>query len=229
MMQTLLITGATGYLSSHLVRSLVDAGHRVAILKRANSSLRRLEFYVPRLAMFNVEDGLDLPFKSLGHVDTVIHAATCYGRAGEKASEVFEANTAFPLRLLETVTFFNTDTILYKYLNSYSLSKQHFAERGKSFADGGKIVFVNMKLEHKYGVGDDSSKFVTHVCAGSQAHAWEPKILEAPASRILGSQSFLDRIPKPELGNEHYYINRSTRNFEINIDTRSIAKRALLI
>lgn len=84
-MKTLLITGATGYLGSHLARSLVDAGHRVAILKRANSNLQRLESYTHRLAMFNIEEGLDIPFKALEHVDTVIHAATCYGRARRKS------------------------------------------------------------------------------------------------------------------------------------------------
>lgn len=168
-MQTLLITGATGYLGSHLVRALLAAGHRVAILKRATSNLSRLDDCIPRLAVFNIEDSLDLPFKSLGHVDAVIHTATCYGRGGEKTSEIFETNTVFPLQLLETATFFNTDnffntdTILYKYLNDYALSKHHLVEWGKSFADAGKINFINIKLEHIYGAGDDSSKFATHV------------------------------------------------------------------
>lgn len=168
-MRTLLITGATGYLGSHLAQTLLDAGHRVAILKRATSSLSRLDACVSRLAVFNIEDGLNIPFQSLGYFDAIIHTATCYGRGGENPSEVFEANTAFPLRLLEiatsfnTDTFFNTDTILYKYLNAYSLSKHHFMEWGKSFADSGKIKFVNIKLEHMYGAGDDSSKFASYV------------------------------------------------------------------
>lgn len=167
-MLTLLITGATGYLGSHLAQSLSDAGHKVAILKRATSSLSRLDACVSRLAVFNIEDGLHLPFQTIEHFDAVIHTATCYGRSGETPSVVFETNTAFPLRLLETAaafntdSFFNTDTILYKYLNAYSLSKHHFMEWGKSFADSGEIKFINIKLEHMYGAGDDSSKFATY-------------------------------------------------------------------
>lgn len=233
MKQTILITGATGYLGSHLVRSLVDAGHRVAILKRVNSSLQRLESYVPRLAMFNTEDGLDLPFKSLGHVDTVIHAATCFGRAGEKASEVFEANTAFPLQLLEmatffnTNTFFNTDTIFYKYLNSYSLSKHHFAEWGKSFADGGKIAFVNVKLEHMYGVGDDPIKFVSYVIRACISDVVELKL-------TLGEQQ-LDFIHIEDVVNAYQLLvenaSKLTRGFlELGIGSgQTTTVRDLLI
>ncbi len=60
-------------------------------------------------------EGLDLarPFQEHGKVDAMIHTATCYGRQEENATVVFEANTGFPLRLLEAATFFNTDTILY--------------------------------------------------------------------------------------------------------------------
>lgn len=188
-MRTLLITGATGYLGSHLAQTLLDAGHRVAILKRATSSLSRLDTCVSRLAVFNLEDGLNLPFKSLGHVDAVIHTATCYGRGGEKPSEVFEANTVFPLRLLETATFFhtatffNTDTILYKYLNPYSLSKCHFMEWGKSFADSGKIKFVNIKLEHMYGSGDDLSKFTSYVIRSCLNNVEELKLTPGAQKR----------------------------------------------
>lgn len=174
-MQTTLITGATGYLGSHLAAAFVLAGHRVAIFKRSKSNLARIEKLLPDLKVFNIDDGLLLPFQALGHIDTVIHTATCYGRNGEEASEIFEANTAFPLRLLEqsctnsvdtfinTDTFFNSGNFHYKYLNSYSLSKHQFAQWGKSFSSAEKIRFINLKLEHMYGAGDDAAKFVTNL------------------------------------------------------------------
>lgn len=188
-MQKLLVTGATGYLGSHLVRALLAAGHRVAILKRAASDLARLDDCVSRLAVFNIEDGLDLPFKSLGPIDAVIHTATCYGRNGEKTSEIFAANTVFPLQLLETAasfgtaSFFNTDTILYKYINAYSLSKRHFVEWGKRFADTGEINFVNIKLEHMYGAGDDVGKFTTHVIRACLENSEELKLTPGEQQR----------------------------------------------
>jgi nucleoside-diphosphate-sugar epimerase len=134
-------------------------------------------------------------------VDAVIHTATCYGRNGETAAEIFEANTVFPLRLLETATyfnsgiFFNTDTFFnseskfntgsfnYKYLNYYMLSKKHFYEWGKLYANNKKICFVNIRLEHVFGPGDDSSKFTSQVINSCLANISELKLTPGEQKR----------------------------------------------
>lgn len=177
--RSLLLTGATGFLGSHLAHAFLKSGYRVAILKRAQSNLSRLKHLLSDLQIFNIEDGLDTPFKVMGHLGAVVHAATCYGRKKERVSEIFESNTAFPLHLLETAKLFNTDaflntnTTLYKYLNAYSLSKHHFMEWAKSFAGDSKIKFFNINVEHIYGPGDDPTKFTTHVirtCLSNAPH-----------------------------------------------------------
>jgi nucleoside-diphosphate-sugar epimerase len=163
-----LLTGATGYLGSHLAHALVEAGVDVSILKRSTSNLGRLEDVRHRLVMFDIDvEGIEAPFKSGRHIDAVIHTATSYGRNGESEIEVFKTNTQFPLELLQTAalfntdTFFNTDTILSEYLNAYALSKQQFSQWGRMFAEIAKINFVNIRLEHIYGPLDDPSKFTT--------------------------------------------------------------------
>ncbi|GAB0058343.1 CDP-abequose synthase [Candidatus Magnetaquicoccaceae bacterium FCR-1] len=163
-----LLTGATGYLGSHLAHALVAGGVKVSILKRSTSCLTRLADIQHHLAMFDIDEkGIEAPFRSGGHIDAIIHAATSYGRNGENEFEVFKVNTQFPLDLLQTATcfntetFFNTDTILHEYLNAYALSKQQFSQWGRIFAESTKIQFVNIRLEHIYGPGDDSSKFTT--------------------------------------------------------------------
>lgn len=174
-MKTILITGGTGFLGSHLVKSLLADNYTVVLLKRKPSSLERIASLIPRLHIFDVEDGLEKPFEKLDRVDVVIHTATCYGKHGETVSSIFDSNVVFPLRLLETAilfntdTFFNTDTYfntespLTNYLSSYALSKRQFMEQGKLIAGSGKIRFLNLRLEHLYGPEDDNRKFVPHI------------------------------------------------------------------
>jgi nucleoside-diphosphate-sugar epimerase len=168
--QKVLLTGATGFLGSHLLKVLIDNGCQVAILKRSFSDTRRIKDYLDKIQSFDIDlVPIETAFKKCKQFDCVIHTATNYGRCGESAVEVFEANLTFPLRLLEiatlynTATFFNTATILYTYLNYYSLSKKQFEDWGRIFAEQGNIQFVNIKLEHMYGSGDDPSKFTTWV------------------------------------------------------------------
>ncbi len=50
---------------------------------------------------------------------------------------------------------------MYKYLNSYALSKKQFSEWLKQLA--GKMKVVNIQLEHMYGPKDDNKKFIPYV------------------------------------------------------------------
>ncbi len=186
----ILLTGATGFLGSCLLRALLKAGHQVSVLKRSKSSLDRIVDLVPHVRAWDIDragikQALDPDF----NIDTVVHVATCYGRHGESESEVFQANLAFPLELLTTavesgvVNFINTDTSLSKNLNPYALSKKQFMEWGTLVANQGKISFVNIELEHFYGPGDDSSKFTTHVIKSCLENVPELKLTAGEQKR----------------------------------------------
>jgi CDP-paratose synthetase len=165
-----LLTGATGFLGSHLLRVFLESGYQVTILKRSFSDIWRIKDCLNSIKSFDIDlTSLERPFEECGQFDCVVHTAVNYGRKGEKATEVFEDNLSFPVDLLQTANFFNTAiffntaTILYHYLNYYALSKRQFEDWGRIFANQGKIQFVNIKLEHMYGHGDDSSKFTTWI------------------------------------------------------------------
>lgn len=164
----LLVTGATGYLGSCLVRGLLRSGHKITVLKRKSSRTGRLTTVLNDIDFVDVEDGLDLIFKNRC-IDGILHLATCYGRNKESSSDIFETNTVFPLQLLTLALshgiafFINTDTSLDKYLNAYALSKRQFAEWGKWVTIQGKGRFLNIRLEHMYGPQDDPSKFVSYI------------------------------------------------------------------
>lgn len=172
----LLVTGSTGFLGSYLVKALLGKGYEITILKRSFSNTYRIDDILSQIKSYNIDQcDLSLPFKDNGKYDIVIHTATSYGRNKDSILEIFKSNIQFPLQLLEvaasfgtkaflnTDTFFNTKTVLCKYLNNYSLSKRQFVEWGEQFALMSKIKFVNIKLEHLYGPGDDNEKFVSYI------------------------------------------------------------------
>ena len=169
-MASILITGGTGYLGSHLVKDCIAGGHRVAILKRRASPLVRLHGYESRISMFDLDQGgLGDALRADGGVDAIIHTATAYGRRGENWREVFATNTDLPLRVLSAAIdqgvklFINTDTVLDPFVNPYALSKTQFREWGQLLARDGATCFVNLRLEHFFGPKDDPTKFTTHV------------------------------------------------------------------
>ncbi len=163
-MKHILLTGATGFLGSHLLEALLTQGYKVTILKRSTSDTWRIKHLMDHVSAFNVDQvEIDEAFKA-EKVDAVIHTACSYGRHGQRAYEVVETNLVFALKVLEaatffnTNTFFNTDTLLPRYLNAYSLSKKHFSDWLKQRSQVIKVV--NLKLELMYGPKDDQTKFV---------------------------------------------------------------------
>lgn len=162
--KTILLTGATGFLGSYLLDALIRDNYSVIILKRSFSDIWRISHLLSYVKVYDIDKiSIEKPFKE-NEINIIVHAATNYGRKGEKVSDIVETNLLFSLRLLEiaaifnTNTFINTDTLLYKYLTNYTLSKKQFVEWLKIFSD--KIRIVNLRIEHMYGPKDDEAKFL---------------------------------------------------------------------
>lgn len=169
-MGTVLLTGATGFLGSHLLKRLLEAKYGVVILKRTFSDTWRITDLLPKVQAYNIDRvSLEKAFKE-NQIDTVIHTATTYGKKEGMAS-IIESNILLPVKLLELSisyqtetfinadSFFNTPELNYKHLAAYSLSKRQLVEWLKTVS--GRIQVINMKLEHLYGPRDGNEKFVT--------------------------------------------------------------------
>jgi len=168
--KTIVIVGATGFLGSALARRFCGLGYRVAAMGRGDGRSPRLEGIRDQIEWFTIDrDGVDAPFTRLGQVDAVLFAAANFGREGEGLDHVFEVNTALPLRVLNASIlggcplFVNADTALHNIINAYSLSKHHFAEWGRFLSQRHQLRFLDVRLEHIYGPGDDERKFPAFV------------------------------------------------------------------
>lgn len=164
-MKTVLLTGATGFLGSHLLESLLSGGYELVILKRSTSDTWRIKHLLSKVKIYDVDtQNVEQAFMDQS-IDAVIHTACSYGRNGESISEIVDSNLIFGLKLLDAClkynvgVFCNTDTLLNKGLNDYALSKNQLTEWLKQKSD--QIQIINMKLEHMYGPKDDSTKFVS--------------------------------------------------------------------
>ncbi|MDF2681167.1 MAG: 3,6-dideoxyhexose synthase [Brevibacillus sp.] len=172
----MLMTGATGFLGSHLARGLLRDGHKVVILKRSSSDCSRISEILPQLHVYDVDrEDWQVHLEAYGKIDAIIHTATNYGRQGESLTELVKANVTFPLQLLEMAIrhgislFVNTDTfsrvpkVLSTHLSGYNLTKKQFLEWGTMLARSSTLRFRNMRLEHVYGPLDNENKFVPFV------------------------------------------------------------------
>jgi nucleoside-diphosphate-sugar epimerase len=164
---TVLISGATGFLGSNLVKKLVENNYQVVILKRSFSNTIRIDNYIEKIKYYDI-DKVELEKCFIeNNIDAFIHCATDYGRKDIDPLQIIDANLVIPLKLVEIglknncKIFLNTDTVLDKRISSYSLSKKQFLDWFKIYSD--RSICINLVLEHFYGPFDDKSKFVSSI------------------------------------------------------------------
>jgi CDP-paratose synthetase len=174
----ILLTGATGFLGSALAKHWSQAGHKLTMLVRPTSSLRRVESLLPMVQFIKCTSDNEI-IKLVQDVspDLIVHTACAYGRQGESALQIFDANVRLGMLLLDGILrgasthvgFINTDSVLQPSVNSYALSKHQFALWGDTLArqNPDRLQFVNIRLQHMYGannnLNNDPSKFVSYV------------------------------------------------------------------
>jgi nucleoside-diphosphate-sugar epimerase len=222
------VTGATGFLGSHLVRALVSAGSEVFILTRSTSNRARIADLMERLRAYEASDeGIEALFAEHAPFDAVLHTATAYDRNGEPFRNILDANVRYPLKLMEcaaktgTAVYINTDTFSSGSLDilpGYHLTKKQFTEWGKMMAETGRIRFLNVKLEHLYGPNDNPDKFVSYVIRSLLADIPELALTPGQQKRdfiyvddaVAAYLTLLHRLPEIESPYREYSLGTGT-------------------
>lgn len=181
MIRTLLLTGATGFIGSHLTKRLLDKDYKVVILKRSTSDLWRIQEcidqYGTELVMYDIDvDDVEIAFKE-HTIDCVMHLATHYVKANESEEDMEdmrETNVRMPTRLAEAAVahgvkcFVNTGTFFEYQMkdepivecdiidpyNFYAQTKVDFNQILQGYAGNGSLKVMDFKLFAPYGEKD---------------------------------------------------------------------------
>lgn len=166
----ILVTGATGFLGSHLLHKLVEEKYNVIILKRSFSNTWRIKDVLHQVKSYDI-DKIDIErIFNENEIAGIIHLATDYGRkSNNDVITMTKANIELPTELFALGTkygsnfFVNTHTSADNKYNLYSATKSAFIEIAKFFIANYHVKFINMRLEYMYGESDDDTKFIPFV------------------------------------------------------------------
>ncbi len=107
-----LVTGANGFIGSHLTRFLVERGEQVRVLVRPQSDVRSLEGLRAEFAYADLRDASSLP-PSLSGVQRVYHVAADYRLWAENPQEIYESNVTGTRNLLIAARQAGIDRFIY--------------------------------------------------------------------------------------------------------------------
>lgn len=167
-MKTILISGATGFLGSHLVKTFVLNDYKVIALKRLNSNTEKINNYLDSISIFNIEDRHEIvKLFEKNKIDVVINASVAYDRTDSDPYEVISANLLLPTFLIDlaskhnTSIFINTDSYFthmhYGRMKNYTLSKIQFKDWLLNYSE--RMIIFNMVILPQYSTSFKFSFF----------------------------------------------------------------------
>lgn len=170
----ILVTGATGFIGSHLVESLMGLGHTVFCTLREGSRNPFGEYQVKSIVIN--ESGLNdaIDFFRKHEIDGVVHLAA-YAHTGEHSHEdvvqLIESNITFGTLLMEVAACTNVKWMIntgtcwqnwngeeYSPVNLYAATKQAFEDIAKLYWETTDIKFCTLRLFDTYGAKDPRRK-----------------------------------------------------------------------
>lgn len=109
---TTLVTGATGFVGSHVARQLVSAGHPVRILVRKNSNTQPLEGLPVERAEGDLRDAVSIE-RAMQGVQRVFHVAADYRLWARNPDEIYRSNVDGTRSLLECARRAGVERVVY--------------------------------------------------------------------------------------------------------------------
>ena len=182
MTKHILVTGASGFIGSHVTEELIKEGFNVTILKRSFTDIWRIAPLMKKITAFNIDQiPLNEVFKKEG-IDCVFHLSANYKKnhAYNDIEEMIKTNLTFSTQLVDTAanngvelfvncgSYFEYQPTLFPIdersprvpHNLYSATKLGFEVIIDYYAKNYKMKAATLMLFSPYGEKDNINKLI---------------------------------------------------------------------
>jgi CDP-paratose synthetase len=181
--QTILLTGSTGFIGSHLLKTLLKNHYRVIVLNDPHSSTWRIKEFLSQVKIYNSNlKKLEKVFRE-NKIDCLIHLATKYVKKDPSYQDIqkmVDVNIRLPTLLSHfclrygVKTFINTSTFFQYQIqkkpltentplspyNLYAATKISCSQILKRQSQAGNLQVINLVLSSIFGPKDNPKLFL---------------------------------------------------------------------
>jgi len=176
-MKNVIVTGATGFVGSHLSRKLVEFGYNVHIISRPSSTYENLESVKRKIDVFEYNQNITELINYFKEVeaDIVFHLASLFisEHKPDEVDDLINSNIKFGTHVLEamskseTYNLINTGTSWQHYknedynpVNLYAATKQAFEDIIEYYVNALNFNVITLKLFDTYAEDDNRGKLI---------------------------------------------------------------------
>jgi dihydroflavonol-4-reductase len=167
------VTGATGFVGSHVARALAEQGADLRLLVRANSNLKNIQDIKADLVIGDLRDPASLE-KGIGGCDVVFHVAADYRLWVRDPGEMYRANVEGTRAILEAAQKNRVRRVVY----TSSVATMGFTSNGQPADENSPVSLDNMIGPYK------RSKFMAEQVAIEAASAGQDVIIVNPSTPV---------------------------------------------
>jgi len=169
-----LVTGATGFVGSHVARQLADAGHRVRVLVRPSSNLQMLEGLHAERVEGDLRDPASLE-RAMQGVQRVFHVAADYRLWAKNPAEIYDSNVGGTRKLFDAAKRAGVERIVF----TSTVATIAIPSHGRVLPSEGTHATLDQMIGHY-----KRSKFMAEQEAVSAAAAGLPVVIVNPTTPV---------------------------------------------
>jgi dihydroflavonol-4-reductase len=167
------VTGATGFVGSHVARALAEQGAGLRLLVRSNSNLNNIQDLKADLVIGDLRDPASLE-KGIAGCDVVFHVAADYRLWVRDPDEMYRANVEGTRAILDTARKNRVTRVVY----TSSVATMGFTSNGQSADENSPVSLDNMIGPYK------RSKFMAEQVAIESARSGQDVVIVNPSTPV---------------------------------------------